>query len=296
MKDNSNKIELENPSSKKNDKENTFNIIKEGWDKLSLEYNNIVTNLNSFNDSLDEEHKKSFKLIITSLEKFKDDFKNLIFNISVSIGNISSNSPSKNINDININLSVKNSYDNIYNEFLELESLTKHMISNQNKVQKNRNIHFQNIEKKLQGFLEEINDFDFKKLNKNYNKIYGNLNQINDNDNEKINILLQRNNFVEKYNPLDYNLNIFENNKNEEEVEVDDELDDDNMIEKEDLIKKNQIKREKDNHKSNSENNVFLSTEEKEVKILNEIINMNGLNQEEAVKYIQLLINNEKKK
>ena len=296
MKDNSNKIELENPSSKKNDKENTFNIIKEGWDKLSLEYNNIVTNLNSFNDSLDEEHKKSFKLIITSLEKFKDDFKNLIFNISVSIGNISSNSPSKNINDININLSVKDSYDNIYNEFLELESLTKHMISNQNKVQKNRNIHFQNIEKKLQGFLEEINDFDFKKLNKNYNKIYGNLNQINDNDNEKINILLQRNNFVEKYNPLDYNLNIFENNKNEEEVEVDDELDDDNMIEKEDLIKKNQIKREKDNHKSNSENNVFLSTEEKEVKILNEIINMDGLNQEEAVKYIQLLINNEKKK
>ena len=296
MKDNSNKIELENPSSKKNDKENTFNIIKEGWDKLSLEYNNIVTNLNSFNDSLDEEHKKSFKLIITSLEKFKDDFKNLIFNISVSIGNISSNSPSKNINDININLSVKDSYDNIYNEFLELESLTKHMISNQNKVQKNRNIHFQNIEKKLQGFLEEINDFDFKKLNKNYNKIYGNLNQINDNDNEKINILLQRNNFVEKYNPLDYNLNIFENNKNEEEVEVEDELDYDNIIEKEDLTKKNQIKKEKDNHKSNSENNVFLSTEEKEVKILNEIINMNGLNQEEAVKYIQLLINNEKKK
>lgn len=294
MKDNNNKKELESPPSNKNDKENTFNIIKEGWDKLSLEYNNIVTNLNSFNDSLDEEHKKSFKIIITSLEKFKDDFKNLIFNISVSIGNISSNNPNKNINDININLSVKDSYDNIYNEFLELESLTKHMISNQNKVQKNRSIHFQNIEKKLQGFLEEINEFDFKKINKNYNKLYGNLDQIN--DNEKINILLQRNNFVEKYNPSEYNLNIFENNKNEEEVEIEDEIEYDNMIEKGDLSKKNQIKKEKDNHKSNSENNVFLSTEEKEVKILNEIINMDGLNQEEAVKYIQLLINNEKKK
>jgi len=294
MKDNNNKKELESPPSNKNDKENTFNIIKEGWDKLSLEYNNIVTNLNSFNDSLDEEHKKSFKIIITSLERFKDDFKNLIFNISVSIGNISSNNPNKNINDININLSVKDSYDNIYNEFLELESLTKHMISNQNKVQKNRSIHFQNIEKKLQGFLEEINEFDFKKINKNYNKLYGNLDQIN--DNEKINMLLQRNNFVEKYNPSDYNLNIFENNKNEEEVEIEDEIEYDNMIEKGDLSKKNQIKKEKDNHKSNSENNVFLSTEEKEVKILNEIINMDGLNQEEAVKYIQLLINNEKKK
>lgn len=294
MKDNNNKKELESPPSNKNDKENTFNIIKEGWDKLSLEYNNIVTNLNSFNDSLDEEHKKSFKIIITSLEKFKDDFKNLIFNISVSIGNISSNNPNKNINDININLSVKDSYDNIYNEFLELESLTKHMISNQNKVQKNRSIHFQNIEKKLQGFLEEINEFDFKKINKNYNKLNNNLDQIN--DNEKINMLLQRNNFVEKYNPSDYNLNIFENNKNEEEVEIEDEIEYDNMIEKGDLSKKNQIKKEKDNHKSNSENNVFLSTEEKEVKILNEIINMDGLNQEEAVKYIQLLINNEKKK
>ena len=294
MKDNNNKKELESPPSNKNDKENTFNIIKEGWDKLSLEYNNIVTNLNSFNDSLDEEHKKSFKIIITSLEKFKDDFKNLIFNISVSLGNISSNTPNKNINDININLSVKDSYDNIYNEFLELESLTKHMISNQKKVQKNRSIHFQNIEKKLQGFLEEINEFDFKKINKNYNKLYDNLDQIN--DNEKINMLLQRNNFVEKYNPSEYNLNIFENNKNEEEVEIDDEIDYDNMIEKGDISKKNQIKREKDNHKSNSENNVFLSTEEKEVKILNEIINMDGLNQEEAVKYIQLLINNEKKK
>ena len=294
MKDNNNKKELENPPSNKNDKENTFNIIKEGWDKLSLEYNNIVTNLNSFNDSLDEEHKKSFKIIITSLERFKDDFKNLIFNISVSIGNISSNNPNKNINDININLSVKDSYDNIYNEFLELESLTKHMISIQNKVQKNRSIHFQNIEKKLQGFLEEINEFDFKKINKNYNKLYDNLDQIN--DNEKINMLLQRNNFVEKYNPSEYNLNIFENNKNEEEVEIEDEIEYDNMIEKGDLSKKNQIKKEKDNHKSNSENNVFLSTEEKEVKILNEIINMDGLNQEEAVKYIQLLINNEKKK
>lgn len=294
MKDNKNNNELENASPNKSDKRNTFNIIKEGWDKLSLEYNNIVKNIDSFNETLDEDHKKTFKLIITSLEKFKDDFKNLIFDISVSIGNISSNNPNKNINDININLSVKDSYDNIYNEFLELESLTKNMISNQNKVQKNRSIHFQNIEKKLQGFLEEINEFDFKKINKNYNKFYDDLDQIN--VNEKIDILLQKNNFVEKYNPLEYNLNLFENNKNEEEVEIDDDLDYDNMIEKEDIIKKNKIKGEKENHKSNSENNPFLTTEEKEVKILNEIINMDGLNQEEAVKYIQLLINNEKKK
>ena len=270
MKDNNSNIELENLLSNKNDKGNTFNIIKEGWEKLSSEYNTIIKNVNLFNEKLDEDHKNRFKSIITSLDKFKDDFQTLIITISLSIGNISSNNSNKNVNDININLSVKDSYDNIYNEFLELESLTKNMISNQNKVQKNRSIHFQNIEKKLQGFLEEINEFDFKKINKNYNKFYENLNQIN--NNEKINILLQKNNFVEKYNPLDYNLNIFENNKNEEEVEVDDELDFDNMIEKEDQIKKSKKKEENDNLKSNYENNIFLSTEEKEVKILNEII------------------------
>jgi len=194
MEDNNNNIELENPPSNKDDKGNTFNIIKEGWEKLSSEYNTIVKNVNLFNEKLDEDHKNRFKSIITSLDKFKDDFQTLIITISLSIGNISSNNSNKNFDDVNINLSVKDSYDNIYNEFLELESLTKNMISNQNKVQKNRSIHFQNIEKKLQGFLEEINEFDFKKINKNYNKFYENLNQIN--NNEKINILLQKNNFV----------------------------------------------------------------------------------------------------
>ena len=151
---------------------------------------------------MQKEHKKSFKLIITSLEKFKDDFKNLIFDISVSIGNISSNIPNKNLNDININLSVKDSYDNIYNEFLELESLTKNMIQNQAKLEKNRNKQFENIEKKLQGYLEEINNFDYEKINQNYN-VFDSSDDLD--INEKINLILQKNNEVEKYNPLEFN-------------------------------------------------------------------------------------------
>ena len=55
--------------------------------------------------------KKIFKHIII--------IKNVIFNISLSLGNIStSNTQNKNINEININLGVKDSYDNIYNVFL----------------------------------------------------------------------------------------------------------------------------------------------------------------------------------
>jgi hypothetical protein len=297
MNNNSEKSGQETPKSNKKDKNNTFNVIKEGWDKLSLEYDVIVKNVKSFNDTLDEEHKKNFKSIILSLEKFKDDFKNVIFNISLSLGNITSNSPNKNNNEININLSVKNSYDNIYSEFLELESLTKKLLVNQKKIQKNRNNHFQNIEKKLQGFLEEINEFDFKKINKNMIKFYDENNKLNlnnMNNNEKINFLLQKNNIVEKYNPCDFNFSESENNKNDEEIEIDDEYEIENYMEKDEINNKKKNNNDLNGNKDNTENNL-LSTEEKDIKLLNDIINMDGLNQDDAVKYIQKLIKNEKK-
>ena len=101
-----------------------------------------------------------------------------------------------------MNLSVKNSYDNIYNEFLSIETLTKNMIQNQDKLEKNRNKHFENIEKKLQGYLEEINNFDYEKINENLN-IFDTSDDLD--INEKINLILQKNCDVEKYNPFDFN-------------------------------------------------------------------------------------------
>jgi hypothetical protein len=197
-----NKGEIRNKKSKYYEKDNIFHIIKDGWDALSSEFDLIVNNVKSFNDSLDENRKKNFKPIISSLEKFKDNFKNVIFNISLTIGNTNSNSPSKEKNEENVNLSVKNSYDNIYNEFLAIETLTKNMIQNQEKLEKNRNKHFENIEKKLQGYLEEINNFDYEKINENYDLF----DSSNDLDiNEKINLILQKNNEVEKYNINEFN-------------------------------------------------------------------------------------------
>ena len=109
-----NKGEIKDKKSKYYEKDNIFHIIKDGWDVLSSEFDIIVNNAKSFNDTLDENRKKNFKSIIASLEKFKDNFKNVIFNISLTIGNTNSNSPSKEKNEENVNLSVKNSYDNIY--------------------------------------------------------------------------------------------------------------------------------------------------------------------------------------
>ena len=227
-----NKGEIKDKKSKYYEKENIFQIIKEGWDALSSEFDLIVNNVKSFNDSLDENKKKYFKPIISSLDKFKDNFKNVIFNISLTIGNTSTNSPSKSKNDENLNLSVKNSYDNIYNEFLELESLTKNMIQNQTKLEKNRAKQFENIEKKLQGYLEEINNFDYEKINQNYN-VFDSSDDLD--VNEKINLILQKNCEVEKYNPLEYNFidsgldNTGEEKENFEEYESENSGDKDNI-------------------------------------------------------------------
>ena len=211
------KGEIKDNKSKYYEKENIFQIIKEGWDVLSSEFDIIVNNVKSFNDSLEENKKKNFKSIISSLEKFKDDFKNVIFNISLTIGNTTSNSPSKTKNEENLNLSVKNSYDNIYNEFLEIESLTKNMIQNQAKLEKNRNKYFENIEKKLQGYLEEVNNFDYEKINQNYN-VFDSSDDID--INEKINLILQKNCEVEKYNPLEFNFIDSGNDNTGEEKEI----------------------------------------------------------------------------
>ena len=228
------KGEIKDNKSKYYEKENIFQIIKEGWDVLSSEFDIIVNNVKSFNDSLEENKKKNFKSIISSLEKFKDDFKNVIFNISLTIGNTTSNSPSKTKNEENLNLSVKNSYDNIYNEFLEIESLTKNMIQNQAKLEKNRNKYFENIEKKLQGYLEEVNNFDYEKINQNYN-VFDSSDDID--INEKINLILQKNCEVEKYNPLEFNFIDSGNDNTGEEKEIYEEYDSENSVDKDNIKK-----------------------------------------------------------
>ena len=230
-----NKGEIKDKKLKYYEKDNIFHIIKDGWDVLSSEFDIIVNNAKSFHDTLDENRKKNFKSIIASLEKFKDNFKNVIFNISLTIGNTTSNSPSKEKNEENVNLSVKNSYDNIYNEFLSIETLTKNMIQNQDKLEKNRNKHFENIEKKLQGYLEEINNFDYEKINENLN-IFDTSDDLD--INEKINLILQKNCDVEKYNPFDFNYIESGVDNLGEEKELYEEYDSDNSNDK-DNSKKN---------------------------------------------------------
>ena len=106
------------------------------------------------------------------------------------------------------------------------------MIQNQTKLEKNRAKQFENIEKKLQGYLEEINNFDYEKINQNYN-IFDSSDELD--VNEKINLILQKNCEVEKYNPLEYNFiesgldNTGEEKENFEEYESENSGDKDNI-------------------------------------------------------------------
>ena len=108
------------------------------------------------------------------------------------------------------------------------------MIQNQAKLEKNRNKQFENIEKKLQGYLEEINNFNYEKINQNYN-VFDSSDDLD--INEKINLILQKNLQVEKYNPLEYNFidNGFDNTG--EEKEIFEEYDSENSGDKDNIKK-----------------------------------------------------------
>ena len=143
--------------------------------------------------------------------------------------------------------------------------------------------------------MEEIKEFDFKKINKNYNKLLSEQNNLNLNGIEKINLLLQKNNSAERYNPSEYNYDYYDTDKNggicdvEGEAEVEDNFDLEGENENFEKNEKKFIDNDKEKIK-----NIFWPSEEKDNKIINEIINIDDLNQDEAVNYIKKLINNEK--
>ena len=61
----SEKSESESPKSNKGNKVKVLNLIKEGWDKLSIELDSIVKTTRKFYDTLDNEHKNNFKEILS---------------------------------------------------------------------------------------------------------------------------------------------------------------------------------------------------------------------------------------
>ena len=175
-----------------------ISILKQNWDKIENEYDSLMKKFQKFDEIIKEEEiKKEFKTLFTFLSNFKSNFKSIFFNVGINLANLSNKTSEK----------INYSYDNIYNEMTDLDLVLNDINEIQNNNRKNKKIKIQKLENKLHEFMDEVENFDFNKLEKTYD-IY---NSYNNNDLEKF---LLQNNFIEKYNikEADYNKENFETN------------------------------------------------------------------------------------
>ena len=175
-----------------------ISILKQNWDKIENEYVSLMKKFEKFETIIKEpEIKKEFKALISSISNFKSNFKSIFFNVGINLANLSNKTSEK----------INYSYDNIYNEMTDLDLVLNDINEIQNNNRKNKKIKIQKLENKLHEFMDEVENFDFNKLEKTYDIC----NSYNNNELEKF---LLQNNFIEKYNikEADYNDENFENN------------------------------------------------------------------------------------
>jgi len=247
-------------------------LLKQNWEKIELEYSLLIQNFEKFNQCLlDSEMKKNYKSLILLLDKFKINFKKIFFNLGDDIGSLTGgvNNNYKINNNSNI---LKTSYDNINNEFAKIESKIKNINNIQARKKMNRKKQLENLELKLNEYMNEFDKIDYEKIDKLYDS-------YNNDKNEMENIILQ-NDFIEKYNYKEFEYQ----NENKDKKEKDKDK------EKDMEIINNIMDIKTLNH--DSESNTIKLENNKNGKIINEIVNMKEKNKDNAIKYIQSLINN----
>ena len=237
-------------------------IFKKQWDKIELEYNTLIKKIENYSkiiSSPSKEMQKELKSLISSLNTFKNNLKNIFFNLGINIGN--TYNENSDYNEYNNNQNTINfSYDIIYNEFVNIESIIKdiNIIENKNKRKKRKQI--ENLENKLHEYMDEIDNLDFNKMDKLYDN-------YNNNKNEVENIVLQ-NDFIEQYNYKEFEIK----NENNNNIEVNAGMNINSL---------NTLGQDSDSMRNKK-------------KIIDGILNMNENNKDNAIKYIQNLIKKEK--
>jgi len=245
-------------------------LLKQNWDKIEIEYNSLMKKSEEFTKVLiDSQIKKEYKLLISLFSNFKDNVRNVFFNVGINIGNLSSNNNNNNDNDIENNNSnlIKETYDNIYNEFLSLESIIKDINNIQINSKKKKKKQIENLENKLHEYMDEVDKLDFNKIDKLYNN-------FNDENKKEIENIILQNDFIEQYNYKEFD---FQNENNKL----------DNYIDK--FKGSNQVNSQLNINTLNHDSDSMKFNNKKQ--IINGIVNMKENNKEDAIKYIQSLIN-----
>lgn len=250
-------------------------ILKQNWDKIEIKYDSLIKKIEKFSQLINGDLKKDFCSIILQFKNFKDNFKNIFFNTGVSIGNLSSHSNNNDSNSNNNTKLIKESYNNIYNEFLNIESLIKDIISIQSNSKKKKMRRVQNLEKKLHEYIDDIDNLNLDKL-KEYNSLVK-----NNKNKENIENLIASSDFLEQYNCEEFDFgqenNELFNISNNKNINDNKNNESDNKF--------NQIQINTLNHDSEP-------TIKNKVKIIDDIVNMQPKNQLDAIQYIKSLIRN----
>ena len=185
-------------SKEKNLLKKLSSFLKETNEKISLNFikiNNLLSNTNNNN--------KLISNLNTELKNLENFLKNFFKEILSQINNINSNYNSTNNSEEENNFldsTIKNSYNKVSNEFEEVEKKTIQIIKSLNINKEKRKQRIFLLEKKLQGFVDDVNFFNYQNIKKDFDN--------NVNDNNKIsNFILKNNIFIEKYKEIDYNEN-----------------------------------------------------------------------------------------
>lgn len=272
-----------NKSPASQDLNKTRNILKESSDKIIQDYSQIESQLGSLSLILPNEYQNPITEIISNLMSMKDYFKNFISLIhtllSHQLPNEASTSNSENGSNT-ITPRIKSSYDSIYNEFCKLESITKEMMSHKAKLSQKKEKRILYLEKKLQGYCDEVAKMDFTKLTKEYGQC------LNSKDVKKkinnVNDYIKTNEQLLKYNSVDISeseaniININNNDKNKNKIDINDN--DDDEYNQGTVI--TQMKIDSSESNQNSYNNT----------IVQQLAKMSPNKEEEMIQYLESLL------
>lgn len=270
-----------NKSPVSQDLNKTRNIIKETSDKIIQDYSQIESQLGSLSLILPNEYQNPITEILSNLMSMKDYFKNFISLIntllSQQLPNETSTSNSENGSN-SITPRIKCSYDLIYSEFCKLESITKEMMNHKAKSSSKKEKRILYLEKKLQGYCDEIGKMNFTKLTKEYDQCL-NSKDINKKINN-VNDYIKSNEQLLKYNSIDISasdVNSINNNinpkHNNEINDIDDEYNQEGTV-------ITQMKIDSSASNRNSYNNT----------IVQQLAKMNPNKEEEMIQYLESLL------
>ncbi len=220
-------------------------LIKEGYEIILNDYSQIEKLCNILIKNIPVKYKDSFSNLFNQIELMKKHFKSYINSINITINKFINNENLELNN--TLNPSIKDSYKKIGDEFNKIEIITKEVIESKKKIKERRKNRIKLLEKRLQSYCDEIDNFNFSKINNIY--------ELNIKDNENVSNYILKNKNIEHYKLMDYNDDYFDNHKN--------------------------------NSKLNNKNSSTESDSNNDNLLIKELIKMNYNNKEEVFELIQ---------